>query len=215
MTNLSHDNIKRMMAEHESLDREHMELNNAILAHQRAWVELEIALSALLYEVLNVEPRSSLIAYALYYSPTSIEARTELVHNALNQLITENPGLAPLAPLWLLLYKKIGRARTTRNAVAHGTPHILSINGKNYARLTSPAFDVIRVGRPISKGQIPGIGAHELSDAVKRAVYLMECVDEVNRAVAAFRDQPQTIQENLLSLENRLKSAGSLLSEEE
>src|SRR5438876_10305336 len=58
-------------------------------------------------------------------------ARTELVHNALSQLIVESTGLTAIAPLWALLYRKIGRARTIRNAVAHGTPHTLNINGKN------------------------------------------------------------------------------------
>lgn len=164
---------------------------------------------------MRIEPRSSHVAYALYYSPTSLEARTELVHNALSQLIAENTGLAAIAPLWALTYTKIGRARTIRNAVAHGTPHTLNIHGKNYARLTSPAFDVIRVGRIVSKGQIPGIAAQDLVDAVARVAHLMECVDDVNRAIVAFRDNPPTFEGQLRSLENRLKSGSSGSSTED
>ncbi len=194
------------MAEHERLDREHEKLRGAIVAHQRGWAELEIALSALLYEVLRIEPRSSHVAYALYYSPTSLEARTELVHNALSQLFAENVGLAPLESLWKLTHRKIGGARTIRNTVAHGTPHTLSIGGKSYARLTSPAFDVIRVGRIVSKGQIPGISAQDLVTAVARVAQLMECVDDVNRAIVAFRDSPSTFEEHLRLLRDRLKA---------
>jgi hypothetical protein len=201
--------MKRMMVAHELLERDHEKLRGAIVAHQRGWAELEIALSALLYEVLRVEPRSSHVAYALYYSPTSLEARTELVHNALIQLIAENPGLTAIAPLWASTYRKIRRARTIRNAVAHGTPHTLSINSKSYARLTSPAFDVIRVGRTASKGQIPGIAAQDLVDAVTRVARLMECVDDTNRAIVAFRDNPSAFEEHLRSLASRLKNGGS------
>lgn len=197
------------MTDHELLEHEHERLRGAILAHQQVWVELEIAMSTLLYEVLRLEPRSSHIAYALYYSPTSIEARTELVHNALCQLIAENTGLVVIEPLWALTYKKIGRARAIRNAVAHGMPLTLSVNGKNHARLTSPAFDIIRVGRIISKGQVPGIAAQNLMDAVKKVALLMECVDDVNRAIVAFRDNPQAFEGHLRSLENRLKGASS------
>jgi len=209
MTSSSEDDAKRLMAEHELLEREHERLRGAILGHQRAWAELEIALSALLYEVLRLEPRSSHVAYSLYYSPTSLEARTELVHNALSQFLAENTGLAALAPLWTLMYRRIGRARRIRNAVAHGTPHTLNIKGKNYARLTSPAFDVIRVGRIISKGQIPGITAEDLVDAIKRVARITECVDDANRAIVAFRDQPSTFGGHVRSLKNRLKSGDS------
>ncbi len=205
MTHPDHEEIRRLRAEHDALDREHEKLRAAIVAHQRGWAELEIALSALLYEVLRIEPRSSHIAYAIYYSPTSLEARTELVHNTLNQLIVENGGLATIEPLWASIYKKIGKARAVRNAVAHGTPHTLNIQGKNYARLTSPAFDVLRVGRIISKGQIPGVAAQALVDAVKRVAHLMECVDDVNRAIVAFRDSPSTFQAKLRVLQDRLK----------
>lgn len=200
------DDVRRLVAEHEQVEREHEKLRGAILAHRRCWAELEIALGALLYEVLRIEPRSSHIAYALYYSPTSTEARTELVHNALSQLITARAGLEAIAPLWTLIYRKIGRARTIRNEVAHGTPHTLNIRGKSYARLTSPAFDVLRVGRIVSKGQIPGIAAHDLADAVTRVAHLMECVDDVNRAIVAFHDNPSTFEGQLRVLETRLKS---------
>ena len=197
------------MAEHQAIDREHEQLKAAILAHQRGWAELELALSALLYEVLRIEPRSSHIAYAIYYSPTSLEARTELVYNALSQLIAENKGLAAIEPLWKLIHKSICRARKVRNVVAHGTPHTLSIQGKNYARLTSPAFDVLRVGRIILRGQIPGIAAPDLFAAAKKLTYLMECVDDVNRAITAFREEPPTFETRLRALQERLKSAGS------
>jgi hypothetical protein len=99
-----------MMAEREALDREHEELRGASLAHQRAWAELELALSTLLYEVLRLEPHSSRVAYALYCSPTGFEARTQLLHNALSQLIVENAGLAPLVPLWTRTHRKIDQS---------------------------------------------------------------------------------------------------------
>jgi hypothetical protein len=196
---------ERINADFERLRQEHEKLREAILAHRNVWAELEIALSALLYEVLRVQPRSSRIAYAIYYSPTGFEARSTLVDNAVIQLIAENAGLAALGSPWRLLCRQVDRARSIRNAIAHGTQTTLHIGDKRYARLTSPAFDVIRVARIISKGQVPGISADVLSDAVKRARRLCDCVDDVNRAVASFHDEPSAFDAHITSLKQRLK----------
>src|SRR5262245_6351507 len=172
------DDVKRMSAESARNEKEHEKLNGAILTHHRGWVQLELALSALLYEILRVEPRSSHLAYAIYYSPTGFEARAAQVNNALIQLISENASLAALEPRWSSLDRKINKARTMRNIVAHGAPNNLVLRGKTHVRLTSPAFDVIRMGRVVLKGQIPGIGVGDLITAVERLPRLIECIDD-------------------------------------
>ncbi len=43
----------------------------AALALYRGWSELELALSGLLYEVLHLRNKGSLLANVIYFSPTS------------------------------------------------------------------------------------------------------------------------------------------------
>ncbi len=198
---------KLSAAEHEVHQREHATLNNAVLAVYRGWSELELALSGLVYEVLHLPNKGSRLPNVIYFSPTSLDARTTLVSHVVLQLIEEDEkGLGDLRALWAKVSKKMKTARETRNAVAHGAPVLLHIRGKKYVRWTSPSFDHIRVGRHINKGEIPGVSADELSQSVKLLHHLMECVDDVNRVVVAYRDTPSAFQEKLLVLRERLQA---------
>jgi hypothetical protein len=68
-------------------------------------------------------------------------------------------------------------------------PITLAIRGKNHARLTSPAFDTNRVGRHIQEGRIPGLTASEIITGAKKARWIAERIDEVNRVFSAFYDE--------------------------
>lgn len=204
------EEAEKLQKEYETLDAEYQTSNNAALALYRGWSELELALSGLLYEVLHLPNKGSRLANVIYFSPTSLDARTTLVNNAVLQLIEEDEkGLSDLRPLWAEVFTKMGPERKTRNAVAHGSPVALNIRGKKYVRWTSPPFDHIRVGRPISKGGIPGVSANQMSRSVQQLGHLMECVDDVNRAVVAYRDTPSTFQEKLFALREHLKALSS------
>lgn len=63
------------------VDNELEALKNAIWSFNQTFHEFELALSSLLYVALRIEPLSSQVAYAIYYSPTSFDARTEIVDN--------------------------------------------------------------------------------------------------------------------------------------
>jgi hypothetical protein len=127
--------------------------------------------------------------YAIFYSVHSFEARTYMVENALLEAIGENARLALLAEEthWQYIASKIRKMRDIRNAIAHGTPKIFSIRGKLVARLTTPIFDTIRVGRPLAKGSMPGLGAKDIVRGGRPIQRIKMCVDAVNYVVCAAR----------------------------
>ncbi|MEQ1628410.1 MAG: hypothetical protein ABL965_13525 [Nitrospira sp.] len=207
LTPPSREEIKALHREHEYNERELRELDAAILIHMKVWSELETALSALFYETLHPEPRSSRIPYVIYYSPDGFDARQKVVDKVLRQFFQENPQSAVIEPHWEVITKEIDRSRKMRNNIAHGAPLTLNIRGKNYVRHSPPAFDINRVGSLIPKGTIPGVSAEEISHANKSIIKLVECIDATNRAIAAFHQNgPNTLQQTLPPLENNLRA---------
>jgi hypothetical protein len=100
----------------------------------------------------------------------------------------------------------------TQDKGAHGTIHTLVIEGKNHVRLTSPAFDVIRVGRPIAEGKIPGITADSLRRSNEKLAKLTLCVDHINRIVVAARnDVLPALRSTLAELEADLRTINNPL----
>ena len=197
--------IRQMEADHVRLRKEHDALRNAIWTFNSTFNELEIALSALLYAALNVP--NSQVAYAIYYSPNSFDARAEIVDNVIQQLTAENPRLDELVPLWAKLYKDFRSTRTMRNKIAHGMPITLSIRGKNHARLTSPAFDTNRVGRRIRQGRIPGLTVSDIANGAKKTAWLTNRIDDVNRLLAVFyEDGNPTLPEKYRTLAEGLRT---------
>jgi len=189
-----------MRAEHDHLSKEHGELRSAIWAFNAAFNELELALSGLLHEALHI-PRSQL-AYAIYFSPSGFDARKEIVNNVIQQLILENPRLCELSPMWDDLFQRFRKVQKTRNDIAHGMPITLSICGKSHVRLTSPPFDQNRVGRHIAKtGQPAGRAASDIAEGARKARWLSERVDDVNRILTTFHeDENPTLPEKLAAL---------------
>lgn len=207
LTPPSREELKALHREYESNERELKELDAAILVHMKMWSELETALSALLYETLHIEPRSSHIPYVIYYSPDGFDARQKVVDKVLRQSSQENPKSNVIEPHWEVIVKELDRARKMRNNIAHGAPLILGIRGKNYVRHSPPAFDVNRVGNLIPNGTIPGVSAKEISQANKKIIKLVECIDATNRTIAAFYQHgPETLQETLSLLESCLRT---------
>jgi DNA-directed RNA polymerase subunit L len=190
------------------VEDEHEAIRNAVAAFNQRFSELEIALSALLYECINVKDRNSKVAYAVYYSPTSFDARCDIVENVVKQLAIENKPLAKLTDLWTDVEGELNKVRRLRNAVAHSSPNTLGIRGKNHARMTAPPFDVIRVGRPIALGRIPGLTSSEIRDGIKTACWAIERIDDFNRAIAVFHEAGNpTLPEKLAALKRGLQAA--------
>jgi hypothetical protein len=203
------EEVEKSRKENEAVEAEYQLLQRTILAHSRAFAELENALGALLYTALNIHPKSSRLAYAAYFSPTGFDARVSLVGNVILTFSEENSGLDKLGDKWKELHKNLDAARRLRNAIAHGTAQRFIINNKTYVRLASPAFDVIRVWRDVAKRQIPGLTADELSKAVRRVRGLENCVDCVQRVITACReDDVETVRERLAELETSLQKIG-------
>ena len=205
----SKKDLQRLWQDSKRVEREHTELRNAIWAFNQRFSELEIALSTLLYEAIHAEPRSSKIAYAVYYSPDGFHGRIALVDNVIKQLIFENGGLSDLTEQWNILFKNFGGVRKMRNTLAHGTPITLLIRGRNHVRLTSPAFDVIRVGRPLaSTGDPPGLKTDDIRDGTSKLRWLADRVDEVNRAIDAFhQNEPKAFSERFAALKAGLQTS--------
>lgn len=202
---LTPDERRRIQDDHVRITKEHDALRNAIWSFNSAFNELEIALSTLLHEALHV-PKSK-VAYAVYYSPNSFDARAEIVDNVIKQLIIENGRLEALSPLWASLYDNFRGTRTKRNSIAHGMPITIAIRGKSHVRLTSPVFDANRVGRHITEtGQPPGLTASDIARGAQKARWLVERVDDVNRLLTTFHeDGNPTLPEKFSVLEAGLR----------
>jgi hypothetical protein len=183
---------------------ERKRIRNAVMSFHGAFSSLETALSTLLYAILHIP--DSQLAYAIYYSPTSFDARAELVNNALIQITTEQSRLADLLPHWKKINDKMQQIRNLRNAVAHSSLLTFSINGKFHTRLSPPAFDVIRVGRKKATRQIPGLSGHDIWQGTRKARWLSERIDDVNRLVTEFRDGNPSLREKYAALEAGLRA---------
>lgn len=206
---LNFEEMKRQRAEGERIEREHQEIKQAVERFNSVFAQLEIALSALLYATLNL--RNSQAAYAIYYSPTSFDARAALVDNVLIQVISENNELkeSELLPLWQRINGNIAAARRLRNALAHGSQITLNIGDKQHARFAPLAFDVIRLGRPIADRQVPGLTANDISAGTKKALNIRDRVDIANRILTDFWDGAPTWRQRLLALKASLTKPDS------
>jgi hypothetical protein len=174
--------------EQERIKAEHVQLQNAILAFNNQFSHLETSLSTLLYEAMHIEPRSSKIPYAVYFSPDGFAARAAIVDNVIKQITQENERLADLEAPWTKVYASVRSIRETRNIIAHGMPITLVIRNKSHVRLTSPPFDPIRVGRHIPKGAIPGITGEKIMKDARKVQWIEDRVSDVNRLLAVFHE---------------------------
>jgi hypothetical protein len=200
------EEIAESSRQKEKLKAEESDMRRQTDLFRNSFNELEIALSALLYAILNAKGR---VAYAVYYSVNSFEARSDLVGNALIQVASENEKLAALLDkrCWPFLVTRIRRVRNVRNAIAHGTAQRIYIGRKGYVRHMPPAFDAIRIGRIVAKRQIPGLSAHDIGEAWQPMRQICDCIDRINEIVAASHDPlDPTLPERFLRLAEHLRN---------
>jgi len=168
----------------------------------------------LLQSILNI--RASNIGHAIYYSVTGFDARTDIVLNALLELISENKTiLKGFSGDTILPYldKKIGKVRNLRNAIAHGSAQNLIIRNKTYVRWSPPAFDTIRVFRKIANRGIPGLSTEDIRRGRQPIYKIIDCLDALNRIAAAIYAKDETLPDRLLELEVGLTALRSLYSD--
>jgi hypothetical protein len=101
---------------------------------------------------------------------------------------------------WEVVYERISKARKLRNAVAHSSPITHLINGKPHARLSPPAFDVIRIGRKLAARQIPGLSGEDIRRGIIKAGHASACVDAINRLISEFHDGNPSLQQRFAAL---------------
>ena len=172
---------------------------------------LETELSSLLHAILN--GKKSKVPQAIFFSVSSFDARVNIVENALLETISENKRLARLGAkrIWPYIAEKIGDARKLRNFLAHGVPQIWIFGGKYYVRWMAPIGDVIRIGRPLARRQIPGIATADLARGAAPLPHLILCVEAISEIVNASRlRRNRALRERFALLEGRLTALRSL-----
>jgi hypothetical protein len=177
---------RRSEKEHQAIAEDRAQMDAAVLHFLKCWSNLETALSALLYEALNIHPRTSRVAYAIYYSAPGFDARLKLLSEVFDQLATENPELRELPAIWQSVRNRLLAFKNIRHTVAHGAPVILAVEGRNTLRLTSPAFDVKRIGRPPQQGIPAGYSPQEIAGETAKVGTVQETIDNLNRLFTAL-----------------------------
>ncbi|HVI90517.1 MAG TPA: hypothetical protein VM659_19610 [Dongiaceae bacterium] len=191
--------MRRMEREQQELLAEGAAMDTAIVYFLKAWSNLETSLSTLLYEALDIRPRSSRVAYAIYYSAPGFEARLRLLTEVFDQLAAEQVELASFPAIWQRICQQMRLFRDTRDLVAHGARIVLAVEGRNAVRLTSPAHDAKRAGRTDPRGLAYGGSASDIVDAANRIAILQGDTDCINRLFTHLHNRELTSFQRLLS----------------
>lgn len=184
--------MRRMEREQQEIQAGHAAMDTAIVDFLKAWSNLETSLSTLLYEALDIRPRSSRVAYAIYYSAPSFASRVRLLTEVFEQLAAEQAELVDLPKLWQQICRQLRTFREISELVAHGARIVLAIDGRNAVRLTSPAHDAKRAGRADPRGAASSGSAKDITDSIARVVQLQADIDRINRLFTLLhnRDLP-------------------------
>lgn len=190
-------------------------LSENLVAHRNLWDKLELALSTLLFHVLHVEPGTSNLAYAVYFTPDGFRARQEIVHRAMTLWSEENTHLGiDLLAYWNRINSRLRQARNVRNTVAHGSVQLLAIRGTRYVRLVPPVFDP-ELARLANRGTIPGVTAADLTRAVHCLGLLRDCASVIGDAVRYYRANAlELLRERCRELEEHLTQLDSLFKDD-
>jgi hypothetical protein len=133
------------------LFEEQAAIREAMLNLLHTWASIECRLATILHDIIN--DKTGEIAFAIYFTPSSMEVRFQIVDSAMKALFDETRYAAFYAA-WARLLNSIQRSKNLRNAVAHGAIGTAFVNGKNHVRLLPPIFDFRRM-KPKRKNQIP------------------------------------------------------------
>jgi hypothetical protein len=191
--------MRRMEREQQEIGADNAAMDAAIVHFLKSWSNLETSLSTLLYEALDIRPRDSRIAYAIYYSAPGFLARLKLLTEVFDQMAAERQELQGFPALWQAASQQMTVFRETRDLVAHGARIILAIEGRNAVRLTSPDHDAKRAGRPDPRGLAFGGAASDIIDAANRVALLQADIDRINRLFTLMHNREQSAFQQLLA----------------
>lgn len=115
-------------------------LRNAIVNITLAWSGVETSLALVLKACAEPQGTGD-IAFAIFYSLASADARLGVVDAAFTTLIQKSPHEDDILSVWKPLTDSINKRKRVRNAVAHGQIVTSCIHGKNHVRLAPQIFD--------------------------------------------------------------------------
>lgn len=162
---------------HLGLTEDYRRMEKAVADMTLIWSRVEIELVEVLAEVIN--DKSKVLASAILFAPTSLDARVAIVDKAFVALLPQLRDSEKIAGSWEKTVEKLLKHKRTRDRVAHG--QVVSVeqaDGSFAVRLTASLYDVNRLKRD-DDGVTLGLSCHELEQSVK-------AVDLVRMKVGSF-----------------------------
>jgi len=190
-------------SEQARLKEESDELHRQTNVFFSLWSALESNLALLLCEILNIDYQKSKIGFAVYYSPTSFDARQTIVGNCLTNYIRESKNLDELQPLWERLNDRISRLRRKRNTIAHGSIGLVYYGAKNYMRILLPMFDFR--DKEITANSIPGLSINDMKNVIRNLGLAIQCVEKFTLLVGYHQLGRSTWRKILAELQGYLR----------
>ena len=190
------------------------EMNALILDHFKVWSFVEMGMRRLLSQILQLKPESDSLSSVIYYTPTSLGARIEIVDKVTVHYMEcwkfngEIHGTG-FFPSWKKIAGALIGGMKTRNTVAHASPITVYMYGKDHCRLTSAMDDVIRVGGKAAKQELPGYGVYDLRKCNARLRVVTDALDITREFIDFLQTKHGASHEILQKLEDHLKKLDS------
>jgi hypothetical protein len=128
------------------------------------WAFLENQL-AILLAVLVSGDEENRMGFALYFSPSALEARLKLVDAAFAIKIEPIAERSDLAAAWNTMMNTLNRLKATRNTIAHGSIEVILVRSKRYIRHVAPLLDISR-HEAVPETQVPGLSVTDIRQSV-------------------------------------------------
>ena len=154
-----------------------------------AWAEIENAFVFLFRMVLHHHTMA--IASAIWFAPTNLETRINIVDQALREAIFESERETEILAVWVPIMNSLNRLKATRNKVAHGQLVTHRRNGKSYVRLTAPLLNRAVFRQSRSRKQLPGVSAADLEQSAIATLALVERVTEIGSLILEVHRERQ------------------------
>lgn len=182
LTPPSPEEVKAAQIRQIVLDQELHAIQESVTLFTRSFSALELSLSDLLARILNLS--NGRFAFAIYFSAPGFGARVELVGNVMAEFAQNDKAFGVVAEIWQRIEKKLHRIRKFRNAIAHGSGEMIIFQGRHFARLIPPSFDVVRLKTNDPAQRAPGLSAEDIGSAASRSSLAATLVRDVGIAVS-------------------------------
>lgn len=146
------------------LRRSRQALKNAVSDLFQAWADLESSL-AFLFAVTAIKPGLGAVGFEIYFAPSNMETRVKLVDTAFTAALRRNAAAAAALSEWTTILNAINRAKSTRNAVAHGCTMITTDPGPLQYRIGPPQFHLGAMFKAMERGANVALSANDISQS--------------------------------------------------